>query len=155
MAECMAARLACQENQIQLLTQEIIHLRDGLIGGKNVASAPVVTPELERLRGENEKLKYRLVHLRRGLQAERQLEAAGKKPSGGPVTPGTPKEHPKPQPSSRGKTRVAAVTMAELSGAIRDVSTETSEGPLCHNSIKMYRSDTVSTHLLWCKLILP
>uniref|UniRef100_A0A8C5BWF9 threonine--tRNA ligase n=1 Tax=Gadus morhua TaxID=8049 RepID=A0A8C5BWF9_GADMO len=64
----MAARLACQENKIQRLTQEIIHLRDGLIGAKNVSSAPVVTPELERLRGENEKLKYRLVHLRRGLQ---------------------------------------------------------------------------------------
>ena len=118
----MAARLACQENQIQLLTQEIIHLRDGLIGGKNVSRAPPVdTPELERLRGENEKLKYRLVHLRRGLQAERQLEAAGKKPSGGPVTPGTPKEHQKPQkpePSSCAKTQVAAVTMAELSGGI-------------------------------------
>uniref|UniRef100_A0A8C5CWU5 threonine--tRNA ligase n=1 Tax=Gadus morhua TaxID=8049 RepID=A0A8C5CWU5_GADMO len=105
----MAARLACQENKIQRLTQEIIHLRDGLIGAKNVSSAPVVTPELERLRGENEKLKYRLVHLRRGLQAERQLEAAGKKPLGGPVTPGTsstPKENQKPEPSRRAKTQV-------------------------------------------------
>ena len=122
MAECMAARLACQENKIQRLTQENIHLRDGLIGAKNVSSAPVVTPELERLRGENEKLKYRLVHLRRGLQAERQLEAAGKKPLGGPVTPGTsstPKENQKPEPSRRAKTQVAALTaVAELSGAI-------------------------------------
>ncbi|XP_042280534.1 threonine--tRNA ligase 1, cytoplasmic-like [Thunnus albacares] len=75
MAECLAARLAAQEEQIRLLAGEISSLRDGLSrGGLNATGAAVITPELETLRTENEKLKYRLLHLRRGLQAELQLE---------------------------------------------------------------------------------
>ncbi|KAM6943537.1 threonine--tRNA ligase 1, cytoplasmic [Xenentodon cancila] len=74
MAECLAARLTAQEEQIQLLTREISALRDGLNRGLGAAGMAVVTPELEDLRSENEKLRYRLLHLRRGLQAELELE---------------------------------------------------------------------------------
>uniref|UniRef100_A0AAQ5YNL3 threonine--tRNA ligase n=1 Tax=Amphiprion ocellaris TaxID=80972 RepID=A0AAQ5YNL3_AMPOC len=76
MAECLATRLAAQEEQIRLLTREISSLRDGLSRGLNAADVTVVSPELETLRTENEKLRYRLLHLRRGLQAELQLEEA-------------------------------------------------------------------------------
>uniref|UniRef100_A0A665VQE3 threonine--tRNA ligase n=1 Tax=Echeneis naucrates TaxID=173247 RepID=A0A665VQE3_ECHNA len=74
MAECLAARLAAQEEQIRLLTGEICSLRDGLSRGPDAAGDAVVSPELESLRTENEKLRYRLLHLRRGLQAELELE---------------------------------------------------------------------------------
>ena len=67
----MKARLASQEEQIKILTREISGLRDGLNGGGTLASSS----ELEDLRSENEKLKYRLVHLRRGLENELELEA--------------------------------------------------------------------------------
>lgn len=83
MAERLAARLAAQEEQIRLLTREITALRDGLIRGIDAADAAVVSPELESLRTENEKLRYRLLHLRRGLQAELELEEAqGKRQQG-------------------------------------------------------------------------
>lgn len=83
MAECLAARLAAQEEQIRLLTREISSLRDGLNKGLDAAGVALVTPELENLRSENEKLRYRLLHLRRGLQAELQLEQAqGRRPQG-------------------------------------------------------------------------
>ncbi|KAK6294382.1 hypothetical protein J4Q44_G00352120 [Coregonus suidteri] len=78
MAECMAARLAAQEEQIKLLTREFSILRDGLNGGPDVASILASSPELESLRSENEKLKFRLVHLRRGLQEVRGREGQGK-----------------------------------------------------------------------------
>ncbi|XP_038849781.1 threonine--tRNA ligase 1, cytoplasmic-like isoform X3 [Salvelinus namaycush] len=79
MAECMAARLTAQEEQIELLTREFSLLRDGLNGGPEVASILASSPELESLRSENEKLKFRLVHLRRGLQEELALEGQGKR----------------------------------------------------------------------------
>ncbi|XP_029497574.1 threonine--tRNA ligase 2, cytoplasmic-like isoform X2 [Oncorhynchus nerka] len=79
MAECMAARLTAQEEQIELLTREFNLLRDGLNGGPEVASIIASSPELESLRSENEKLKFRLVHLRRGLQEELALEGQGKR----------------------------------------------------------------------------
>lgn len=83
MAECLAARLSAQEEQIRLLTKEISTLRDGLSRGLDAAGAVEVSPELECLRTENEKLRYRLLHLRRGLQAELELEEAqGKKQPG-------------------------------------------------------------------------
>lgn len=70
MAERMAARLAAQEEQIELLSNEITWLRDGICGGQSVLKALANSPELEELRTENEKLKYRLIHLRRALQEE-------------------------------------------------------------------------------------
>lgn len=76
MAECLAARLAAQEEQIQLLTREISALRNGLTRGIDATDAAVVTPQTESLRSENEKLRYRLLHLRRGLQAELEMEKA-------------------------------------------------------------------------------
>uniref|UniRef100_A0A672IGD1 threonine--tRNA ligase n=1 Tax=Salarias fasciatus TaxID=181472 RepID=A0A672IGD1_SALFA len=79
MAECLAARLAAQEEQIRLLSDEVSSLRDGLSRGVDaagVAAAAAVSPALESLRTENEKLRYRLLHLRRALQAERALEEA-------------------------------------------------------------------------------
>lgn len=76
MAECLAARLTRQEGQILLLTQEISALRDGLSRGVDAVGAVRVSPELESLRSENEKLRYRLLHLRRGLQSELELEKA-------------------------------------------------------------------------------
>uniref|UniRef100_A0A673YAR7 threonine--tRNA ligase n=1 Tax=Salmo trutta TaxID=8032 RepID=A0A673YAR7_SALTR len=75
----MAARLTAQEEQIELLTREFSLLRDGLNGGSEVASILASSPELESLRSENEKLKFRLVHLRRGLQEELALEGQGKR----------------------------------------------------------------------------
>ncbi|XP_062404770.1 threonine--tRNA ligase 1, cytoplasmic [Sardina pilchardus] len=75
MAERMAARLAAQEEQIELLSNEITLLRDGICGGQDIFKALASSPELEELRTENEKLKYRLIHLRRGLREELPLEA--------------------------------------------------------------------------------
>uniref|UniRef100_A0A8C7WFU3 threonine--tRNA ligase n=1 Tax=Oncorhynchus mykiss TaxID=8022 RepID=A0A8C7WFU3_ONCMY len=75
----MAARLTAQEVQLELLTREFSLLRDGLNGGPEVASILASSPELESLRSENEKLKFRLVHLRRGLQEELALEGQGKR----------------------------------------------------------------------------
>lgn len=67
MAECLAACLTAQEEQIRRLTQEISQLRDGLSGDVDIVG---VSPLLETLRSDNEKLRYRLVHLRKSLQAE-------------------------------------------------------------------------------------
>lgn len=80
MAECLAARLAAQEEQIHLLATEICALRDGLTQGIDATHALVVSPQLESLRTENEKLRYRLLHLRRGLQA--MEKAQDKRPQG-------------------------------------------------------------------------
>ncbi|XP_054625757.1 threonine--tRNA ligase 1, cytoplasmic isoform X2 [Dunckerocampus dactyliophorus] len=74
MADCLAARLAAQEEQICLLAGEISSLRDGLSQNLGPAVDADVSPQLESLRSENEKLKYRLLHLRRGLQAELEME---------------------------------------------------------------------------------
>uniref|UniRef100_A0A8C8A0Q9 threonine--tRNA ligase n=1 Tax=Oryzias sinensis TaxID=183150 RepID=A0A8C8A0Q9_9TELE len=54
--------------------KEVSSLHDGLSNGLDAAGITAVTPELESLQAENEKLKYRLLHLRRGLQAELELE---------------------------------------------------------------------------------
>lgn len=75
MAERLAARLAAQEEQIRLLAQEIHRLRDGLVPNRDAAEG---SPLLDSLRADNEKLRYRLVHLRRGLQAERERRGDGR-----------------------------------------------------------------------------
>uniref|UniRef100_A0A4W4E631 threonine--tRNA ligase n=1 Tax=Electrophorus electricus TaxID=8005 RepID=A0A4W4E631_ELEEL len=76
MADCIAARLSAQEQHIEALSREITRLRDGLSGAQ-VSAALADSPELGNLRSENEKLKYRLVHLRRSLRAELELETHG------------------------------------------------------------------------------
>ncbi|CAL8350034.1 unnamed protein product [Merluccius merluccius] len=86
MAERLATRLARQEADIQRLTGEITGLRDALVGGPTHGAAAGSldlqdlqdSQDLQNLRSENEKLRYRLLHLRRGLGGH-----------GGPGTPGT------------------------------------------------------------------
>lgn len=99
MAECLSARLSAQEEQIRLLTQEISTLRDGLSRGLDTVEITEVPPELECLRAENEKLRYRLVHLRRGLQAELQREEGqqGRKQPGNKCGKAPEKNAPKAQ----------------------------------------------------------
>uniref|UniRef100_I3J445 threonine--tRNA ligase n=1 Tax=Oreochromis niloticus TaxID=8128 RepID=I3J445_ORENI len=113
MAECLAARLAAQEEQILLLTREISTLRDGLGQGLDAAGLAVVSPELENLRTENEKLRYRLLHLRRGLQAELELEEArGKRQQGAKCDKAPQKNTSKPQQTNNraDNNKVAAVS---------------------------------------------
>uniref|UniRef100_A0A8C1YWZ0 threonine--tRNA ligase n=1 Tax=Cyprinus carpio TaxID=7962 RepID=A0A8C1YWZ0_CYPCA len=69
MAERMAARLSAQEEQIEALSREILRLQDGLTGGFLTCD-----PSLDALRAENEKLRYRALHLRRSLREEQQLQ---------------------------------------------------------------------------------
>ncbi|XP_051725406.1 threonine--tRNA ligase 1, cytoplasmic isoform X2 [Ctenopharyngodon idella] len=73
MAERMAARLSVQEEQIEALSREIRRLQDGLTGGFDFSTL-ASGPSLDALRTENEKLKYRLLHLRRSLRTEQELE---------------------------------------------------------------------------------
>ncbi|KAM9062172.1 threonine--tRNA ligase 2, cytoplasmic [Sarcophilus harrisii] len=78
-ADAVASRLARQEQDIRWLTAEIGRLKEqqqqpepelepGPGPWPGWAGSP--SAELERLRGENEKLRYRLQHLRRSLEAE-------------------------------------------------------------------------------------
>ncbi|TSK38388.1 putative threonine--tRNA ligase 2, cytoplasmic [Bagarius yarrelli] len=76
MAERMAARLAAQERQIEVLSAEICRVRDGLNDGC-FCTELAGGSELEDLRSENEKLRYRLVHLQRALRTELELETLG------------------------------------------------------------------------------
>uniref|UniRef100_A0A8C1FAU1 threonine--tRNA ligase n=1 Tax=Cyprinus carpio carpio TaxID=630221 RepID=A0A8C1FAU1_CYPCA len=69
MSERMAARLSAQEEQIEALSREILRLQDGLTGGFLSCD-----PSLDALRAENEKLRYRALHLRRSLREEQQLQ---------------------------------------------------------------------------------
>ncbi|XP_026086213.1 threonine--tRNA ligase, cytoplasmic-like isoform X2 [Carassius auratus] len=71
MAERVAARLSAQEEQIEALSREILRLRDGLTGGFDFSTL-ASGPNLDALRAENEKLQYRILHLRRGLRAEHE-----------------------------------------------------------------------------------
>uniref|UniRef100_F7DDV7 threonine--tRNA ligase n=1 Tax=Monodelphis domestica TaxID=13616 RepID=F7DDV7_MONDO len=70
-ADAVASRLERQEQDIRWLSAEIGRLKEQQQQPgpwPRWASSP--SPELERLRGENEKLRYRLQHLRRSLEAE-------------------------------------------------------------------------------------
>uniref|UniRef100_H9G3E4 threonine--tRNA ligase n=1 Tax=Anolis carolinensis TaxID=28377 RepID=H9G3E4_ANOCA len=62
----IASRLESQEREIRCLAAEIERLKE-----PGLASSFSSSPELEALRAENEKLRYRLAHLRRSLSAER------------------------------------------------------------------------------------
>ncbi|KAI7802113.1 putative threonine--tRNA ligase 2 [Triplophysa rosa] len=78
MAERMAARLYAQEEQIAALSLEISRLQESLTGGFDFSTL-ASGPNLDALRTENEKLKYRLLHLRRGLRSELELEDQNQK----------------------------------------------------------------------------
>ncbi|XP_044521337.1 threonine--tRNA ligase 2, cytoplasmic isoform X1 [Gracilinanus agilis] len=70
-ADAVASRLARQEQDIRWLTAEIGRLKEQQQQpGPWPRWAGSPSPELERLRGENEKLRYRLQHLRRSLETE-------------------------------------------------------------------------------------
>uniref|UniRef100_A0AAX7TC63 threonine--tRNA ligase n=1 Tax=Astatotilapia calliptera TaxID=8154 RepID=A0AAX7TC63_ASTCA len=117
MAECLAARLAAQEEQILLLTREISTLRDGLGQGLDAAGLAVVSPELENLRTENEKLRYRLLHLRRGLQAELELEEArGKRQQGAKCDKAPQKNTTKPQQTNNRADNNKVATVSTKTG---------------------------------------
>ncbi|XP_071611119.1 threonine--tRNA ligase 1, cytoplasmic-like [Heliangelus exortis] len=80
-AEVAARRLQQQEQELRWLTAEVGRLRE-----QKAACCPgTCSPELQRLRAENEKLQYRLLHLRRSLAAElgRAGPAAAKPPARG------------------------------------------------------------------------
>lgn len=66
MAASIAARLAVQEEEICRLTSELNCVRQ--------QDFIVTSPELEALKSENEKLKYRIVHLQRSLKEELEKE---------------------------------------------------------------------------------
>ncbi|XP_074862765.1 threonine--tRNA ligase 2, cytoplasmic isoform X2 [Carettochelys insculpta] len=65
-AAAIASRLARQEEEIRCLTAEIGRLKEP----EPESGLGSSSPELQRLRAENEKLRYRLLHLRRSLAAE-------------------------------------------------------------------------------------
>ncbi|XP_039348877.1 threonine--tRNA ligase 2, cytoplasmic isoform X2 [Mauremys reevesii] len=67
-AEAIALRLARQEEEIRWLTAEIGRLKEPEPEPERGPGS--CSPELHRLRAENEKLRYRLLHLRRSLTAE-------------------------------------------------------------------------------------
>ncbi|NXV48229.1 SYTC2 ligase, partial [Uria aalge] len=68
-----AARVRRQEQELCWLTAEVGRLKEPRCPG-------TCGPELQRLRAENEKLRYRLLHLRRSLEAE--LGRAEQRPPG-------------------------------------------------------------------------
>ncbi|XP_067390642.1 threonine--tRNA ligase 2, cytoplasmic [Emydura macquarii macquarii] len=76
-SEAIALRLARQEREIRWLTAEIGRLKEP----EPERGPESSSPELHRLRAENEKLRYRLLHLRRSLTAE--LGRGGPGPAGG------------------------------------------------------------------------
>ncbi|XP_067161508.1 threonine--tRNA ligase 2, cytoplasmic isoform X2 [Apteryx mantelli] len=67
-AEAVSLRLSRQERELRWLAAEIGRLREP--EAPRGARSPSPSPELQRLRAENEKLRYRLLHLRRSLAAE-------------------------------------------------------------------------------------
>ncbi|XP_053318715.1 threonine--tRNA ligase 2, cytoplasmic-like [Spea bombifrons] len=69
MAAQIADRLSGQEEEIRRLSDEIGRLLDLGLTGTVEANA---SPALEQLRSENEKLKYRIVHLQRSLKEEQE-----------------------------------------------------------------------------------
>lgn len=94
-AEVAALRLSRQEQELRWLTAEVGRLKE-----REASCRPgSCSPELQRLRAENEKLRYRLLHLRRSLAAELGRAApaeqrppgptAAEPPAGGEVAPGT------------------------------------------------------------------
>ncbi|XP_050759652.1 threonine--tRNA ligase 2, cytoplasmic isoform X2 [Gymnogyps californianus] len=80
-AEVAALRLSRQEQELRWLTAEVGRLKE--------QEAPCrpgsCSPELQRLRAENEKLRYRLLHLRRSLAAELGKAAPAEQRPPGPA----------------------------------------------------------------------
>nr|XP_034986387.1 threonine--tRNA ligase 2, cytoplasmic [Zootoca vivipara] len=81
-AEGIASRLARQEQEIRCLAAEIARLKEPerWPGSGSSGVGGLAGPELPALRAENEKLRYRLGHLRRSLGAELAKEQSGTRP---------------------------------------------------------------------------
>ncbi|XP_061856049.1 threonine--tRNA ligase 2, cytoplasmic isoform X2 [Colius striatus] len=80
-AEVAALRLTRQEQELRRLTAEVGRLKE-----RDVPCGPEsCSPELQRLRAENEKLRYRLLHLRRSLAAELSRAAPAEQRQPGPA----------------------------------------------------------------------
>ncbi|XP_061451034.1 threonine--tRNA ligase 2, cytoplasmic isoform X2 [Rhineura floridana] len=99
--EGIASRLARQEQEIRCLAAEIGRLKEPerWPAGPDLPLPALLdaSPELQALRAENEKLRYRLLHLQRSLSAE--LARAGtphhrRRPLQEPEQPRGPKEPP-------------------------------------------------------------
>ncbi|KAM6195658.1 threonine--tRNA ligase 2, cytoplasmic-like isoform 2-T5 [Sarcoramphus papa] len=80
-AEVAALRLSRQEQELRWLTAEVGRLKE-----QEAPCCPgSCSPELQRLRAENEKLRYRLLHLRRSLAAELGKAAPAEQRPPGPA----------------------------------------------------------------------
>lgn len=76
-ADGIAARLSRQELEIRGLAAEIGRLKEPERWPGGLALLHEASPELQELRAENEKLRYRLLHLRRSLTAELARSTGG------------------------------------------------------------------------------
>ncbi|NXW76532.1 SYTC2 ligase, partial [Hirundo rustica] len=83
-AEAAELRLARQERELRWLAAEVGRLKEP----QELHCPGSASPELQRLRAENEKLRYRLLHLRRSLAAELGRAAPAQPPAGEKVAPG-------------------------------------------------------------------
>ncbi|NXP32983.1 SYTC2 ligase, partial [Leiothrix lutea] len=77
--EAAELRLARQERELRWLAAEVGRLKEP----QELHCLGSASPELQRLRAENEKLRYRLLHLRRSLAAEQGRAAPARPPAGG------------------------------------------------------------------------
>ncbi|KAL2300609.1 hypothetical protein Nmel_013492 [Mimus melanotis] len=78
-AKATELRLARQERELRWLAAEVGRLKEP----QEPLCPGNASPELQRLRAENEKLRYRLLHLRRSLAAELGRAAPAQSPAGG------------------------------------------------------------------------
>ncbi|NWZ70626.1 SYTC2 ligase, partial [Acrocephalus arundinaceus] len=78
-AEAAELRLSRQERELRWLAAEVGRLKEP----QELCGPGSASPELQRLRAENEKLRYRLLHLRRSLAAELGRAAPALPPAGG------------------------------------------------------------------------
>uniref|UniRef100_H0Z5V3 threonine--tRNA ligase n=1 Tax=Taeniopygia guttata TaxID=59729 RepID=H0Z5V3_TAEGU len=78
-AEAAELRLSRQEQELRWLAAEVGRLKEP----QELQCSGSASPELQRLRAENEKLRYRLLHLRRSLAAELGRAAPAQPPAGG------------------------------------------------------------------------
>ncbi|KAJ6664306.1 hypothetical protein lerEdw1_008525 [Lerista edwardsae] len=76
-ADGIASRLSRQELEIRGLAAEIGRLKEPERWPGGGTSSHEASPELQELRAENEKLRYRLLHLRRSLTAELARSTGG------------------------------------------------------------------------------
>ncbi|NWZ78822.1 SYTC2 ligase, partial [Poecile atricapillus] len=77
-AEAAELRLARQERELRWLLAEVGRLKEP----QELRCPGSASPELQRLRAENEKLRYRLLHLRRSLAAELGRAVPAQPPAG-------------------------------------------------------------------------